>query len=186
MNSQVELMRALEMLGEVLKDRSVRYHVIIAGGSALLLAGEARRPTQDVDVVALAVEGQPLRSNWRLPEELTRAVRDVASTLGLAPDWLNAGAVAVVGDDLPDGYRDRLRTVGFGNLTVSVLGRLDLLALKVLAAFDEGAASRHMQDIRSMRPSTDELHAAYSWAAGRRHPEDPLVANIANVLGLAP
>lgn len=48
------LARALETLGAVLEDRGVRHEVYVIGGGSLLLTGLIERPTEDIDVVALA------------------------------------------------------------------------------------------------------------------------------------
>jgi hypothetical protein len=184
MQSRDALMQALTSLEATLRDRELAYHVVIIGGAALLLSNEGARPTEDVDVVAAGRDAGPLRTHWQLPDDLRAAAEDVADLLGLDHDWLNAGAVAIVGDTLPERYEQRLRHYGFGNLTVSVLARRDLLALKLLASFDEGPTSRHLADLRTMRATPQELQAAFAWAADHRHPDDPLVASIASVLGL--
>ncbi|TVR29646.1 MAG: hypothetical protein EA388_15280 [Nitriliruptor sp.] len=171
------LIEALARLGDTLADRDLHFHVAIVGGAALLLTGQISRPTQDVDVAAVATDGA-LTSTWYLPDPLIEASRDVAVTLGLDPDWLNAGAVAVIGDDLPDGYETRLDSYRFGPLTVSVLSRLDLMGLKLLAAFDEGPHSQHVADLRAMESTPDELEKALRWALSRRDPNDPLVRSM--------
>ena len=90
-------------LGDTLADRELRFHVALVGGAALLLTGQISRPTQDVDVAAVGTDGA-LSPARHLPDLPVEASRDVAAILGLDPDWLNAAAVAVIGDDLPDGY----------------------------------------------------------------------------------
>lgn len=175
------LVEALTLLGDALADRGLRFRIAIVGGAALLLTGQIARPTQDVDVAAVASEG-PLVSTWHLPELLIEASRDVAATLGLDPDWLNAGAVAVIGNDLPDGYESRLHSYRFGPLTVSVLSRLDLMGLKLLAAFDEGPHSQHDADLHAMDPTPGEFERALHWALTRRDPNDPLVRSMVHHL----
>lgn len=177
LNERDTLVEALTRLGNTLADRELHFHVAIVGGAALLLTGQISRPTQDVDVAAVASDG-PLSSTWRLPDPLIEASRDVAATLGLEPDWLNAAAVAVIGDDLPDGYETRLDRYRFGPLTVSVLSRLDLMGLKLLAAFDEGPHSQHVADLRAMGSTPEELEKALRWALTRRDPDDPLVRSM--------
>jgi hypothetical protein len=88
---------------------------------------------------------------------------DVAATLGLGEDWLNAGAAAILLGKLPDGYQERLNSRSFGGLVVSVLGRLDLIRLKVYAAADEGPGSRHIHDLVLMQPTSEEAGNAVEW-----------------------
>jgi hypothetical protein len=170
------LRRALDALGGVLADRGLAFHVAIAGGSALLLMEGGSRPTQDVDVVAWGSGRDPLRVDHLLPAELVEAAQDVATVLELDPDWLNAGAVALVGHVLPAGYESRLRSEDFGNLTVSVLAREDLLRLKLYAASDEGPGSVHLLDLRSLAPTPDELREAAEWV--REHQPNLLLADV--------
>jgi len=51
----------------------------------------------------------------------------------------------------------------FGDrLTVHFLGRYDLIALKLYALADNGAA-RHLQDIAALEPASSELESAARW-----------------------
>lgn len=158
-----ELRRALRALGDTLADRGETFHVAIVGGAALLLRGQSGRPTQDVDVVAVAAGGLPLRSRHQLPPELVDAAEDVAAVLDLDRDWLNAGALGVLHGRLPEGYEDRLEPEAFGNLTVSPLSRQDLIRLKLYAAADEGPASVHLHDLVRLSLTSDELGDARAW-----------------------
>ena len=164
---RARLEEALDALGRVLADRGVRYRVVVLGGSALLLAEGSTRPTQDVDVAAVAAENAPIRRVFELPKDLTEAIRDVAATLGLPADWMNAGAGALVAGLLPDGYEERLRTRSMGGLTVALPARIDLLRLKVYAVADEGPGSTHLQDVLGMAPFRAELEQAIAWVNDR-------------------
>jgi hypothetical protein len=170
----LELRIALQALADALTDRGVAARIVIVGGSALLLREGLHRATQDVDVVAAAVDAGPLRREQELPPELVEAALDVARALDLDPDWLNPGALGVIGHLLPEGFEDRLRSESFGSgLTVSVLARSDLLRLKLFAASDEGPAGVHFSDVCAMRPTRDELADARAWVASR-FPAGPL------------
>ncbi|MGH3442470.1 MAG: hypothetical protein ACRDUY_10615 [Nitriliruptorales bacterium] len=162
------MVRTLEALGGTLADRGLDFHIAIAGAAALLLTEGLDHPTQDVDVVAVAPSGTPLRSSQQLelPLDLVRAAEDVAAVMGLDRDWLNAGALGVLFDRLPEGYEDRLRPTRFGNLTVSVLGRQDLVRLKLWAAADEGPGSRHHVALVQMGLSAAEVDDAEAWVNG--------------------
>lgn len=179
-----KLLEALSTLGDVLSDRGLRYHVAVVGGAGLLLSIDVARPTQDVDVVAVGADDQDLREQYELPPALTEAALDVARSLGLRKDWLNASAAAILLGELPDGYKERLNSRLFGGLVVSVLGRLDLMRLKVYAAADEGPGSRHVQDLLLMRPTAEEAGDALNWTRSR-FPGDgaiPEVDDIAAIL----
>lgn len=157
------LLEALETLSGTLADRGYEFHVAVAGAGALLLTGDLDHPTRDVDVVAVASGESPLRSQHQLPDALTEAAKDVATIMGIDHDWLNSGALGVLFGRLPDGYEDRLRTMRFGNLTVSALGRKDLIRLKLWAAAEEGPNSTHHVDLSRMGLDRAELDDAEAW-----------------------
>jgi hypothetical protein len=161
------LLSALEALGKTLADRQLSFHIVVVGGSALLLAEGTHRPTQDVDVVAIAGPSDPPRVEVAMPAALAEAAEDVAAALDLRPDWLNTGPVGVVGHQLPDGYDGRLRSRAFRALVVSVPARSDLVRLKLLAAADEGVGSPHVHDLVLMKVSGSELHSASGWVQTR-------------------
>lgn len=152
----------------------------VIGGAALLLAEGGVRPTQDVDVVAVASGEETLRSA-RLPPTLVQAAEDVAAMLGLDEDWLNAAATSLVADRLPAGYRERLRTERFGKLTVSVLGRQDLIRLKLYAAADEGPGSPHVRDLVQIGLTGSELDDARAWVDSL-YPGDGAVLELVDVV----
>ena len=179
-----ELRRALEALGTVLSDRGLAYRIVVAGGAALLLREGLERATQDVDVVAVSRSEEALRPRHMLPTELIAAAEDVARLYNLESDWLNAGALGILADRLPQGYQDRLRTERFGNLTVSVLARQDLIRLKLYAATDEGPGSVHLNDLVRMSPTADEVHLAVTWVRSRY--ADGPIPELDSVLGFLP
>ena len=69
LNERVSLVEACTLLGDAPADRGLHFRVAIVGGAALLLTGQIARPTQDVDVAAVASEG-PLVATWHLPDLL--------------------------------------------------------------------------------------------------------------------
>lgn len=162
------LRAALRALADALADRGTSAHIAIVGGGALLLREGLQRPTQDVDIVAAAIDHEPLRPHHQLPPVLRDAALDVARVRGMDEDWLNTGALGVVAHLLPHGYEQRLRTESFGSgLLVSVLSRQDLLRLKLFAAHDEGPLGVHADDVRAMRPTHLELEDAATWVLDR-------------------
>lgn len=156
------LVRALRLVGDLLKYRGATSRVAILGGSAMLLGGWSVRATKDVDVVA-RIEGEDLIEASPLPEELQLAVRDVGNELGLGGAWLNAGPAELLRQGLPQGFLARCGVLEFGALAVYVASRFDLIHFKVYAAADHGPSSKHVQDLRALRPDPEELEAAARW-----------------------
>lgn len=163
MISPGSLDEVLSALGATLADRGLAYEVVVVGGSGLLLLGLTARPTRDVDVVAIRLDGE-FRKPAPLPPSLLEASADVARAFDLRTDWLNAGPADLMDFGLPDGFAERLRPKTYGGLTLHVIGRSDQIALKLYAAADQGRDSRHIQDLRALEPSESELLDSGRWA----------------------
>jgi hypothetical protein len=157
--------QALEALGELLEHRCETFELVIAGGGALAMLGHIVRSTKDIDIVALSRNGR-FESAKTLPPELIRARDDVASHLGLAADWLNAGPAELLDHGFPAGFEGRMITRRFRGLTVHLAGRFDQICFKFYAAVDRGPRSKHVDDLRRLTPTREELFAAASWARG--------------------
>lgn len=80
----------LAALADQLQSMGERQEVVVIGGSALTALGLARRTTRDVDLVAIAENGE-LRSANPLPDPLRVARDRVARDFGLDENWLNGG-----------------------------------------------------------------------------------------------
>jgi hypothetical protein len=165
---EVELECALVALAFRLKENGAGpYHVVVCGGSALILTGAIPRTTKDVDVVALLEEGR-LTSPQPLPDDLIQAVREVAADEGLMEDWLNNGPskdpqMGLFQGGLPDGFGNRLSRRDFGEqLSVFFIGRIDQIFFKLYASVDRGGY--HVEDLHALNPSAKELIAAVEWA----------------------
>jgi len=128
----------------------------------LLLLGIIRRPTKDLDALAV-VEGGDYKLARPLPQPLTEAIEDTARALGLATNWLNPGPTDQLTQGLPDGFRDRTTTHVFGNLTVHLASRFDQICFKLYAAADNGPKSKHVSDLFDLDPMDEELRLASSW-----------------------
>ena len=98
-----------------------------------------------------------------IPEPLHVAVIDVARAYGLANDWLNLGPASLLDFGLPEGFSSRLEQRDFGGLVAWLAGRFDMVCFKLYAAVDQGLRSRHIQDLRELDPTADELLAAARW-----------------------
>ncbi|MBW1878802.1 MAG: hypothetical protein JRI25_26035 [Deltaproteobacteria bacterium] len=171
MLDDTRLNEALELLGNLLADRNQPFEVLAIGGGALLLLGLSRRATADLDIVA-----RRKRSGWTksrpLPQELVQAVQDVARALGLETDkpWLNDGPSFLFEMGLPSGWESRTTMRQFGALTIELLGREDVIKLKLWAATDARAPERRARDVgdlRRLEPTRDDLLDALRWCAAK-------------------
>ncbi len=99
-----------------------------------------------------------------MPEPLRIAVVDVARTYGLASDWVNLGPESLLDLGLPDGFLGRLERHDYSGLVTWLAGRFDMVCFKLYAAVDQGPRSRHLQDLRGLRPDRDELLSAARWS----------------------
>lgn len=158
------LEEALHTLGAVLEARRADSRILVVGGSSLLLLGIVQRPTADLDVVGLAVEGRYVKAD-RIPPVLAEAVRDVGAALGLSEKWLNNGPASLFDFGLPRGFEARVTVRRYGALEVHVAGRFDLVCFKLYAAVDHSGdrASKHLDDLKALQPSESELLAAARW-----------------------
>jgi len=160
---RTQLEKALRALGELLEARRLHYEVVLIGGGNLILRGLVTRPTtKDLDVLGeWTADGiKPMRP---MPEPLRIAVSDVARTYGLAPDWVNLGPESLLDLGLPDGFVGRLERHDYGGLVAWLADRFDMICFKLYAAVDQGPRSRHVQDLRELRPGRDELRDGARW-----------------------
>jgi hypothetical protein len=161
----IDIEQALSTLGDLLESRGVACEVVVVGGGALQLLGLITRPTKDLDVVALVRDGK-LEGADPFPSDLARARDDVAIALGIPADWLNPGPTALLTHGLPEGFDERVTTRTYGSLTLRIAGRVDQIFLKLYAAVDQGPRSKHVEDLRKLYPTREELLAAARWARG--------------------
>jgi hypothetical protein len=135
----------------------------LIGGGNLILRGLVSRPTtKDLDLLGeRTAEG--VRPMPPMPEPLTKAIEDVARTYALAADWVNLGPASLLDLGLPDGFIERLERVDYGGLVAWFAGRFDMVCFKLYAAVDLGPRSHHLQDLRQLGPTHDELLAAARW-----------------------
>jgi hypothetical protein len=146
----------IEAFDAWLAARSLHIDAIVVGGSALALLGVTDRQTRDFDIL-----------HPELPEEIAEAAREFAAHrrgegVELADDWLNNGPMQLV-DVLPDGWRLRLRAAFAGKaLTLTTLGRPDLLKTKLFALCDRGT---DLADCVALAPTPEEIEEAGPWLA---------------------
>ena len=162
---RAQLETALAALGELLAARELHYEVVLVGGGNLILRELINRPTtKDLDILG-ELTGNGVTPIRPLPGQLHDAVVDVGRTYGLANDWLNTGPDSLLDLGLPEGFIGRLERRDFGGLVAWLAGRFDMVCFKLYAAVDQGARSRHFQDLRDLEPEIDELLAAARWAS---------------------
>ena len=153
----------LAALAEQLRSLDTQQEIVVIGGSALTALGLVKRATRDVDLLAIAKDGE-LHPAEPLPEALRTARDRVARDFDLAENWLNAGPTDLLKWGLPVGFMTRVVTRHYGqDLTVQFAGRVDQIHFKLFAMVDQ-AGGRHEADLRALHPSADELIAAARWS----------------------
>lgn len=165
-----DLEAALQATGELLEADGVSVAVVVVGGAALTLRGVVQRGTFDIDVIARAeqeggsmmlVEADPL------PAALVEAIATVARDLELPSDWMNTVVGRQWHRGLPPGTAEGITWKAYGGLTVGLVGRGALIALKLFAAADRGPRSVHVQDLVALAPDAEELMDAAEWVRGQ-------------------
>lgn len=156
------LEEALATLGAILQDRHTPYELLAVGGSSLLLLGLIDRPTGDLDIIGL-VESGAVQKLDQLPEPLSAAAGQVATALGLAPNWLNTGPASLMDFGLPPGLEGRVVTRLYGGLCLDLPAREDQICFKLYAAVDRGPNDKHFEDLKKLNPTEDELVFAARW-----------------------
>jgi hypothetical protein len=153
----------LGALAEQLATLDAQFEIVVIGGSALTALGLVRRTTRDVDLLAIAENGE-LRLAEPLPAPLLTARARVARDFGLAESWLNAGPTDLLKWGLPEGFMARVVSRQYGpGLLVHFAGRVDQIHFKLFAMVDQGGG-RHEADLRAIQPTRAELIAAGLWS----------------------
>ena len=147
--------KSLAMLDQSLRrlNPDKKWHLICCGGAAMLSLGLKGRRTNDVDLV------QPSMS-----EELKTAAQEVHERLGLSQDWLNDGPRELV-SVLPLDWLLLVELVypvppcQESVLSLSRLGRRDLITTKLLAHVDRGTekGSADLADLLALAPTKQEV-----------------------------
>jgi hypothetical protein len=154
--------RLLDAVGAHLETEGVEVALVVVGGAALALRGWVPRTTQDVDVIAQADElGEFIQPSF--PPVLVKAIGKVARDFNLPEDWLNDAVAMQWAAGMPDSLAEGIEWRVFRGLRVGLAGRSTLIALKLFAAVDRGPRSVHLQDLRHLQPTHDELTAAQTW-----------------------
>lgn len=139
--------KALRLLGQHLqKTNTDEIEILLVGGAAGMITGilPNNRVTIDCDVM-----------NYTPPDSLAKvelAAEVVAEKLQLAPNWLNSD-VQIRSDTLPDDWEQRkVHIAHYGPLRVFAVSRIDLIAMKVIAARDQD-----IEDLQNLRLRSDDI-----------------------------
>jgi hypothetical protein len=136
--------------------------IVVIGGSALTALGLVRRATRDVDLLAIAEDGE-LRLAEPLPPSLVTARAAVAADFGLDEDWLNAGPTDLLKWGLPEGFMSRVVTRSYGTaLVVHFAGRFDQIHFKLLPWLTRAAGVMRPICGRSARRQRNWLQRRWS------------------------
>ena len=158
--------QAFLRLGERLDQTAIAPIAMLVCGGASLIATRmvSRQVTKDIDVVAFVSANDVLGKAKPFPELLDRCVGEVAAMLRLPADWINPAPTSLLDAGLPDGLMGRVAEIRrYGDkLTVLFIGRLDQIHFKVFAAADSGPG-RHLEDLRELKPTTEEMETAARW-----------------------
>jgi hypothetical protein len=116
------------------------------------------RPTRDVDVLgqwneaALDITGIETFGD-EMVACIKRVVDNHPELAGMGQNWINLGPRALVQAGLPERLADRLHVLRIGyRLTLHLLGRQDLMALKLYVAADEHGPRQeiHFADLEGL------------------------------------
>jgi len=141
--------------------------LVVCGGAAPIFNRLVQRQTtRDVDIVALH-NARGLISPDPLPDELLREANVVRLEFNLVENWLNNGPSRDPGGlfqvGLPQGLDSRMTSKQYGpKLTVHFISRFDQIHFKLFACADSGLG-RHTEDLRDLKPTTEEINQAADW-----------------------
>jgi len=172
MYNKKELENALKLLGRILElKKREPVNLFVGGGAALIILESVSRTTKDVDIVAIGKKGADeelvLELSKPLPEYLKEAAVQTAHDLKMDEGWLNPGPSDLFKYGLPDGFMERTKKVRYSSaLTVYFFGRFDEICFKLYAAADQGPG-KHVDDLRSLSPTEEEIEKASKWAVTR-------------------
>lgn len=157
-----------EAVGELLQAKGEHIRLVVVGGASMNLLGFVNRTTDDVDVIARAEPpglGQTvtLLPPDPLPDVLQEVIATVARDFSLPEDWMNTEIGAQWRQGLPPWLGKDLTWRRYQGLTVGLVGRRTLMALKLFAAVDQGSRSVHYQDLVALSLAPAELEAAAEW-----------------------
>lgn len=129
-----------------------KFHLLVGGGAAFVLAHKIPLATMDIDAI-------PFKTTLKFAD-LDPYIKEVAAELGIPNDWLN-GYFVTFTHSLPKDYGDRLIPIFTGNkITAVALGKEDLLIMKCFAhrAKDVSHAAQLIKKGVNLEKVSDHLH----------------------------
>jgi hypothetical protein len=164
----IEYRSALRLLGRFIAQRGAYAELIILGGASLHARALTARATRDVDVFGIRLPDGSIRSAHPLDDVVRSAALDVAEVLGLSkePLWLDDQPARDFTFGAPPGFETRLEREEFDQLVVWHLARIDILAIKLLVAAEQlgDPDQKHLEDVRELGPTADDLRHAIDFA----------------------
>jgi len=160
--------KALNLLGNLLKEKHQQISIVICGGAALILSNlTSKNVTKDIDILGIIENKESIKTEIKyakpLPKFLKEIIKDIAEVMELPEIWLNSGPSDLVKLDLPEGLIERLSKKEYGdNLNVYIIHRIDQIHFKLYAAVDTGPG-RHYDDLMELNPSEEEIIIATRW-----------------------
>ncbi len=160
--------KALNLLGNILKERQQRISIVICGGAALMLSNlTSKNVTKDIDILGIIEDKETMKMKIKhakpLPKFLQEIINEIAEVMELPEIWLNSGPSDLVKWGLPEGLIERLSKRDYGdNLSVYIIHRIDQIHFKLYAAVDTGPG-RHYDDLMELNPNEDEILIAARW-----------------------
>jgi len=82
----------------------------------------------------------------------------------LSGEWFNAGPRSLAELGLPEGVLARAHRREWAGLVLHLADRQDQIFFKLYAAVDQAPQSKHLEDLRRLMPTSNELRAAAAWA----------------------
>lgn len=164
--------------------------LLVCGGTALGLQGLIHRETLDVDVLGSWDSGLvEVVYQEEFSEKVKSCIKRVAGNHSELPeDWVNLGPRKLIGEGLPVGFENRIKTKKYGKtLTIHLLAREDLIPLKLYAASDRTRKRPEVDigDLRVMKATFQELESALDWMRKLKNYEEmkPDIQNALERLG---
>lgn len=133
--TRAEILDALQEVNEILRQKEIRGEICVFGGTAMILAFDARESTRDVDAV------------FRPAREIREAARQTAATKGLEEHWLNDGVKGFLSSS--GEFQELGHLPEFSHLQIIAPAPEYLLAMKCMAARTPGyETSGDKQDVK--------------------------------------
>lgn len=148
----MEVKIVIERFDRHLESKGMTFSGVVIGGAALNLLGVVDRATSDVDCLRPELSKELL--------EVAEEFRARNPDLELKENWFNNGPISLQ-RDLPEGWFKRCVPLFQGSaLTLSTLGREDLLRSKLLAYCDRGD---DLKDCIKLNPTRKEIQGVQGW-----------------------